>query len=128
MQPKLLKTGQAEYLHSEWGGVNGSGYIPLDDKVLILPDIASSRTSGGVELPPEMVERATMASETGVIVAVGDGAFIWNSDRTAKWTGRRPQSGDRVYMQRYAGQLLHGDDGLQYRVMDYKCIGAIKNG
>jgi len=128
MEAKLLKTGTAEYKQSTWSGVNSSGYQALDDKVIILPDVASDKTSGGVILDDSLVERLTMAAETGVLVAVGEGAFLWNADRTAKWTGRKPQPGDRVYTQRYAGQLLHGEDGLQYRVMDYKCIGAIKNG
>jgi chaperonin GroES len=67
-----------------------------------------------------------MAAETGVIVALGDDAFLWNGDRTRKWEGVKPKVGDRVYIQRYAGQVMLGEDSEFYRIMDANCIAAVK--
>lgn len=125
MEPKLLKTGIAEYVPQVWGGENQSGAKPLGDYVLLMPDTAAEQTSGGVFIDPRTAERHTLASETGILVAMGDQAFVWNADRSRKWDGERPQVGQRVYFTRYAGQLVHGKDGRTYRVMEDKCIGAV---
>ncbi len=131
MQDKLLKpkfvkqavTG-SEFAPAEYTGMNESGFDPVGDKVLVLPDSATDVTSGGIHLTSDMVERHTLAAETGVLVAVSDGAFLWHSDGS-KWTGYRPKSGDRIYMERYSGQVLLGKDGKLYRLMNSTCIGAI---
>jgi chaperonin GroES len=127
MQPKLLKSSQlGEFIPAEFNGVNESGYEPVCDRVLVLPDMASARTTGGIELPAELVDRHTMAAETGVIVAVGPEAFKWTPDKTREWTSYKPKPGDRVYIQRYSGQVMLGEDGKFYRLMDYTCCGAVK--
>ena len=109
-----------------WNGKNSSGYYPLGDKVLVMPDRLRERSAGGVELPPELIDRLTLAAETGMVVAVGDGAFAWNGDRITDFVGRKPKPGDRVFMERYAGQTMLGKDGQFYRLMDDRTIGAIK--
>ena len=126
MQQKLLKSSQlGEFAPAEYNGENESGYEPIGDRVLVLPDEAASKTSGGVELTPEFVERMTMAAETGVIVACGEDAFRWNFDRTRPWEAYKPRAGDRVYIQRYSGQVMLGEDGRFYRLMDFSCVGAL---
>src|SRR5579871_1270805 len=83
MQPKLLKSSQlGEFIPAQFTGVNESGYEPLGDRVFVLPDQAAAKTSGGIDLPAELVDRHTMASETGVIVAIGPDAFKWTPDKT----------------------------------------------
>lgn len=128
MQPKLLRvrTPLGEFDAHVWDGVNASGYRPMGDRVLVLPDQASEQTSGGIFLDESTRERVTAASETGVMVAMGDEAFLWNADRRRRWEGEKPKPGDRVYYERYAGTIVHGDDGLIYRVMDDKAIAAIR--
>lgn len=129
MQPKLLKSSQlSEFIPAEWHGVNESGYEPVSDFVLVLPDKAAAKSSGGVELPGDIVDRHTMAAETGILIAIGPESFKWISDRTRPWEGRKPQAGDRIYMKRYSGQVLMGDDGMEYRLMEDGCIGAVKDG
>ena len=86
-------------------------------------DEAASMTSGGVSLPETLIERQSMAAESGVLVAVAAGAFLLNEDMTP-WTGEKPKPGDRVYVEKYAGKLVKGRDGKTYRLMDYGCIGA----
>lgn len=133
MQPKLLPLDKIlksndpgrEYTRVEFNGVNESGFEPIGDKVLILPDQASEITSGGIMLTAEMIERHTLAAETGVIVSVGDGAFSFHTDGS-KWQGRKPVAGDRIYCQRYSGIVLFGADGRFYRLMDTSVIGAVE--
>lgn len=125
MEPKIIKTDLAEYKKADFDGVNRSGFTVFGDRVLILPDTASDMTTGGVQLPDEMVGRMSMAAETGVVVEVGVDAFTWNASGSAL-TGRVPKVGDRVFIERYAGQLLKGKDGKKYRVLEGRSIGAIQ--
>jgi co-chaperonin GroES (HSP10) len=108
-----------------WTGKNESGASPIGDYVLVMPDLAADKSSGGVFIDPVTVDRHTLASETGIIVALGDQAFAWNADRSRRWEGEKPEPGQRVYYTRYAGQVVHGDDGRTYRCMEDKCIGAV---
>lgn len=123
---RILKTGVAQYREATYDGQNHSGFDPVNDKVLVLTDQVSEETEGGIKLPAEVIERSQMAAETGVIVAMGQGAFRYSGDRSMRWEGRRPCPGDRVYVERYAGQILFGIDGVKYRLMDDKCIGAVR--
>ena len=127
MQQKLLKSSQlGEFAPAEYNGKNESGYEPIGDRVLVLPDTAAEKTAGGVELTADFVDRMTQAAETGVIIAYGADAFRWNFDRTRPWEAYKPLPGDRCYIQRYSGQVLLGEDGRLYRLMDYACIAAVK--
>jgi co-chaperonin GroES (HSP10) len=129
MKPRLLKSSQlGEFVPAEYSGRNESGYVPIGDRVLVLPDTAAAQTSGGIHLTPDAVERTTLAAESGVIVALGDGAFHWAFDGAHLWNGPKPQAGDRVYVERYSGQVMLGEDGKFYRLMDAKCIGAVRSG
>lgn len=122
LQPKLL-TPVGQYDMIQWPGRNTSGIKPRYERVLVLPDQASSNV-GGVFLPPETIERLAEAAETGVIVAVGADAWKWNSDRSRRCEDSPIPPGTRVYFERYAGGKFHGRDGLLYRLMDDKCIGG----
>lgn len=122
---RLFTADHAEYQFAAWDGTNRSGYQPLDDKVLVLMDAHVAQTSGGVWVPEEKVERQSMASESGVLVALGPAAFVWNDELTRKWVGTKPEAGDRVAVERYSGQLVNGMDGQQYRLMSARCVGAL---
>ena len=127
MQPKLLKTSLgAEYRPGVFSGENESGWEPIGDKVLVLTDQPADKTSGGVHLTEDFKERMSQAAETGVLVALGPGAFVWNTDRTRPFVGRRPEIGDYVYIQRYSGQTVMGRDGQLYRLMDENCIAGVR--
>src|SRR5216684_6187128 len=125
-RPKLIRTESADYLRRE-KAENNSGYKALGDRVIIVVDESSEQSAGGVFYTQDQVEKMTMASETGIIVDMGDASFYWSFDRTNKWYGRKPNVGDRVYIQRYAGRLLKGNDGCYYRIMDDICIAAIED-
>ena len=124
---QILKSSDKgrEYWKAEYSGKNESGFSPVGDKVLIIPDQGAETTSGGVMLTPEMIERHTLASETGVVVEVGTGAFGFHADGS-KWNGPKPAPGNHIYMQRYSGIVLYGKDEKFYRLVDYTCIGAVE--
>ncbi len=127
MQPKLIKTEKAEYTPGVFNDRNESGWEPQGERVLVLTDQCAEQSSGGVFLDPNTVEKMTTAAETGILVAYGPDAFVWTADRTRRRESPKPEVGSFVYIERYAGQLLLGDDGQMYRLMDDRCIGAIRS-
>lgn len=124
MSPKLIVTPLAEYVPVEWDGVNESGLNPIGERILLLPDSCSEKTSGGITLTEDLISRNTEAAETGVIIAVGPDAWLWNADRTRKYEGPKPKPGQRVAFQRYSGAMHHGADGRRYRLMEDRHVGA----
>jgi hypothetical protein len=91
MQPRLIKTQHAEYKPGVYSGKNESGWKPIGDKVLVLTDQMVDRTSGGVFISEELRDRMSMAAETGIIIDLGDSAFVWNADRSRPFTGQKPE-------------------------------------
>lgn len=124
-QPHLIKGLHADYKPAIWSGVDESGIQAIGPHVIVLCDECSDVTSGGVALPIDMVEKMNMASEQGVIVACGGSAFSIYEDGRAWRETDKPQPGDRVYFDKYAGRLAMGTDGRTYRVMTYQNIAAI---
>lgn len=122
---RIMRADSMEYVSLAWDGVNRSGWEALDDKVLVLVDEHVKQTSGGIVIPDQIAERHTLSSEFGTIIAVGPAAFKLSDDGYQKWTGRRPEPGDRVCVERYSGQLVKGFDGLTYRLMSQRCVGAV---
>lgn len=119
LTPRLIKGTQADYTPApEYPGYDPSGIEPLGPNVLVRVDECSAVTAGGIHLADDMSERMTMASETGVIYAIG---------KTA-WKGyapdERPQVGDRILFERFAGLTPRGADGAPYRVMADSCIAG----
>ena len=125
-RPRLLKIDSIEYLRSEYIG-NRSRFHPIGDRVMVLCDRVSEETTGHIIIPGHLREQQELRAETGVIVELGEAAFTRSFDRTGPWRGRRPEVGDRVYFQRFAGRLVYGYDGQLYRVMDDVCIAAIED-
>lgn len=127
MKARLLSIRKAEYIQAPYFGKNESGCKPVGDRVLVRPDIAADKFADGkLSLPDDVVDRAQLAGSSGVLVELGDDAFAWNSDRSRPFSGDKPTLGDRVYFDKYAGQVILGDDGVEYRLMDDKCIGGVR--
>ena len=125
MQRKILSIQKAEYIPAPYFGKNESGCTPLGDRVVVRPDIAATKV-GNVELPDAVTERTQLSGTTGVLIEAGEDAFAWNFDRSRPWSGYKPQAGDRIYYDRYAGKVILGKDGVEYRLMDDKCIGGVQ--
>ena len=126
MQDRILsKTRIGNYVENAWDGENRSGITPIGDQVLVLPDKSVRRTAGGIELPDSIADTHDGAAESGIIAAIGDGAWTWNMDRTRRFEGNKPRVGDRVVFTRYAGLERYGNDGPMYRLMSDNCIGGL---
>ncbi len=121
--PTLHKGMQGDYVPVHWAGENTSGLLVYGKNVLVACDRFSQVTAGGVWTPDEHTDKMTAAAETGCIFAIGPEAFRMFDDGT-RWSGDCPKQGDRIYFEKYAGQLAMGVDGMVYRVMDYRAIAA----
>lgn len=126
LNPKILNVSRVEYMPAIYSGSNKSGVEPVGDRVLVLPDMAMTKSQGGIELPQDIHERMQLSASSGVVIACGDDAFAWNSDRTRPFSGYKPKAGDRVHFEKYAGKEIVGDDGVKYRLVDDKSIGGVK--
>lgn len=125
MRQKRISAANYEYVAVEWGGVNESGFIALADHIIVLCDVAPEKSAGGIFISDDKQWQQQMMAETGVIVEIGNGAFMWLSDRTRPWEGRKPVVGERIVFERYAGRLQTGADGREYRIMSDRCVAAI---
>ena len=125
MKERLVSRLHGTYKAAFYLGRNTSGVTPLGKKVLVQADEFQSEFAGGkLTHIPELVERMDLASESGCIIECGDQAFSRNNDGSV-WNGRKPQAGDHVYTEKYAGLMVMGNDGKKYRLMDDSCVGAI---
>lgn len=113
---------------TSYDGTNRAKIKALSDTVLVMCDKPVTKSAGGIILTEETQENHRAAAETGVVVDVGEGAFCWNGDGVTPYQGTKPKAGDRVYFTRYAGQLVIGADGLEYRVMTSNCVGGLEVG
>ena len=93
---------------------NESGYIPLDTKVLVLPDCIDETSEGGIVLTNDTVKQNDLAITEGYFVDEGNESN----------TGIGP--GERVVWAVYAGQMLEGNDGKMYRLINDTDLAAVR--
>lgn len=99
--------------------MNSSGIVPVDVKVLVLPDAVEEKTSGGIYIPDAAKDKAKYATVKATVVAVGGNAFQEWGEAT------KPGPGDRVLTAQYAGSRAKGDDGQEYVVCNDEDVIAI---
>jgi chaperonin GroES len=94
---------------------------PMAFNVVVEIDKAETVTKGGIILPDSKTERERLACEEGVLVAISPLAFSY-----ADWPegARKPQVGDRVMVNRFAG-MLRENDGKDYRIIEDKSLVAV---
>lgn len=92
---------------------------PVEYKVLVKPCEVEEKTVGGLYLPDQARDKEKFAKSEGTIVAVGAIAFT-----DPDWLDN-PRVGDRVLFDRYAGSLVKDEDGIEYRLINDKEIGAV---
>jgi co-chaperonin GroES (HSP10) len=98
--------------------VNTSGMWPVEYKILILPEEVEEVSKGGIVLTTSTTERDKMAQVKGRLIAVGGNAF-------EDWKGRAPEVGDHLWFAKYAGYVVKGADGKDYRLCNDKDCSAI---
>ena len=117
MKQRVHSNLQGEFIPARWPGHNASGLTPRGDNVLVRMDQMAPKTAGGIILPGSAVEAQNAASETGCIFATGPLAEAV--------AGGKIEVGQRVYIEKYAGIVALGRDGLMYRIMKESCVGAV---
>lgn len=98
--------------------MNSSGLNPVEYKILIEPEEVEQKSAGGIVLAVSTTEKEKMAQVKGKLIAVGGNAF-------EDWAGNIPKPGDSVYFAKYAGYVIKGKDGKEYRLANDKDISAI---
>jgi len=76
------------------------GIIPVEFKALILVDKPDDKSSGGIYIPEYTKERQEYQADRGVLKAFNEG--FWSNLLDPK-----PQIGDRVIFNSYAGVILN---------------------
>lgn len=125
MRERILKTTDGNFELLPDPGANRSGIQPVGDMLLVMVDPVKTRTGGGIILTDDIADRQTMSSTTGIVLAMGDSAFLFDGERVANWHGSKPKVGDRVFFQKYAGQTYTGTDGRVYRVLQDRSVAGI---
>ena len=100
------------------------GFYPVEYNVLIAPEETETVTKGGLFLPDRVKETEDLAQVRGLLVDASPLAFNFDD-----WPGnalhKRPKPGNHVIYAKYAGILITGDDGREYRLAKDKDIAAV---
>lgn len=97
------------------------GFEPFEFNVVIAPEEVQEKTSGGLFLPETAKEREGLATVRGRLVSVSPAAFDYASFPEGT---RLPQAGDEVIFAKFAGILIPGEDGREYRLCKDRDIAA----
>lgn len=97
---------------------NKSGLVPVEDKVLLLPDMVREEV-GGIYKPEVAMAMEQMAQVRALIVAFGGNCF-------EAWDAPIPECFTRVMVCKYAGiQDILGADGKRYQIITDRDITAL---
>ena len=91
---------------------------PLEDRVLVKPDEAEEKTSGGIILP----ETAKKKPHEGTIIAVGPGKINKNGIKITM----EVKVGDKILYGKYSGAKVI-IDGTEHLIMKESDILAVLN-
>ncbi len=88
-------------------------YELFDDRVLVKPNAAEEKTSGGIIIPDTAKEKP----QKGTVMAVGKGKY---ADQTGKLIPMQIKEGDTVMYSKYGGTEINieGEDYLIMRASD----------
>ena len=122
---RTLNSESIQFRRKIWSKKNDSGCRPIGEMILVLIDEPVQKTDGGIIIPEAVLTIRQLMSESGTIVAMGGGAFYWNSDRSREFRGEAPVVGDHIIFSRYAGREINGNDGNMYRLILDKEVGGV---
>lgn len=102
---------------------NESKIHPTEFNVLVLPKAVDERTKGGIILPDESKEREQFAQLEGTLVEASPLAFTYHDGTVPMFNP--PKAGDQVLFAKYAGAVVKGKDGRDYRLIKDKDLTAV---
>jgi len=82
--------------------------VPLDDRIVVQPQEAEEKTTGGIVLPDTAKEKPLM----GKVIAVGPGKLMSNGKRAAVSVKKN----DTVLFGKYGGNNIK-IDGVEYKIL-----------
>ena len=99
---------------------NKSGINPLEYYILIRLDTVEERINGKIWLPETTREQLQQAQISGQLMAIGPLAFQYDVENDVI-----PEIGQRVVFPKYAGFVVKGKDGVEYRLLKDGDLAAI---
>jgi co-chaperonin GroES (HSP10) len=97
---------------------NTSGLVPVEDKVLLIPDMVRDSV-GGIYKPDRAIAMEQMAQVRALIISTGGNCY-------ESWDAPIPKDFTRVMVCKYAGiQDILGADGLRYQIITDRDITAL---
>ena len=97
--------------------------LPVGWRILVLPFEASKKSKGGIIYSDDAVERASIASTCGNVLAVGNQAYDKEKFPEGPWC----KKGDWVVFARYAGSRIRIQGGEVRLLNDDEILATIKN-
>ena len=127
MKERMFQRKDIGFLAGKFDGKNRSGLKPVGDLVLVMVDTVDGflGKSRVITMTQKAIEEQNNGVTSGIIVAFGPDAFVWNSDRSRPFGDEKPEVGNRIFFVRYAGEFTLGADEKAYRIMSDNSIVAI---
>ena len=100
------------------------GFDPVEYNCIVAPEEMETVSKGGIIFADTTKEREELAQVRGLLVAVSPLAFNYDTWPEAE-KDRQPKAGDQVIYGKYAGILIKGDDGREYRLLKDKDVAAV---
>ena len=97
--------------------------LPVGWRILILPFEASKKSKGGIIYSDDAVERASIASTCGNVLAMGSQTYDKEKFPEGPWC----KKGDWVVFARYAGSRIKIQGGEVRLLNDDEVLATIKN-
>tara|TARA_B100001123_G_C14823571_1_gene833261 strand:- start:118 stop:573 length:456 start_codon:yes stop_codon:yes gene_type:complete len=97
--------------------------LPCGWRILVLPFEASKQSKGGIIYSDSAVERASIASTCGNVLAVGSQAYDKEKFPEGPWCTK----GDWVLFARYAGSRIKIQGGEVRLLNDDEILATVKN-
>ena len=88
---------------------DSSKLFPVGDRILIKPFAIEEKSSGGIVLTSDVVEKESFAQIQATVIALGPEAY----EGRENWCN----VGDKVLFAKYQGLLYKGADGEDYRII-----------
>ena len=97
--------------------------LPVGWRILVLPFEASKKSKGGIIYSDDAVERASIASTCGNVLAMGSQTYDKEKFPAGPWC----KKGDWVVFARYAGSRIKIQGGEVRLLNDDEILATIKN-